>query len=144
MDEVVGIRDELRRPLTAFRSEMVKLSVALGATPLDSDFDEAAQNAWVERVEPALDELDELTRERRLIRTYGVELASGALGASAGLIVGLATRQPLDETMLSTTAGAAAAASAAIVRGSTSRDRRAAQLNAHPYYFLHQAEARLA
>ena len=151
MDEIVEIRDDLRRPLTAFRSEMVKLSVVLGSTPLEADFDEAAQNAWIEIVEKcqdvgvdAFDELDELTRERNLVRTYGVELATGAAGASAGLVVGLATHQPLDAAMLSTTVGAAAAASAAIVRGSIGRDRRAAALNAHPYYFLHQAETRLS
>jgi hypothetical protein len=144
MDEIVDIRDDLRRPLTAFRSEMVKLSVVLRSTPLEADFDEAAQNAWVEHVEPALDELGELTRERNLLRTYGFELATGAAGASAGLVVGLAIHQPLDAAMLTSTVSAAAAASTAIVRGSIGRERKAAALNAHPYYFLHQTEARLS
>lgn len=144
MDEIVDIRHDLRRPLTAFRSEMVRLSVALGSTPLEADFDEAAQNAWVEQVEPALNELDEMTREKNLLRSYGSELATGAAGASAGLVVGLATRQPLNAAMLTSTFGAAAAASAAIVRGSIGRERKAAALDAHPYYFLHQTETRLS
>ncbi|MEO8265356.1 MAG: hypothetical protein ABI706_07565 [Ilumatobacteraceae bacterium] len=45
--------------------------------------------------------------------------------------------------MLTSTVVAAAAASAAIVRGSIGREGQAAALYAHPYFFLHQTEARL-
>lgn len=141
MDEVVGIRDDLRSPLIRFRSEMVRVTAELKLDALDRDFDDSAMTLWYERVAPALDELNEVIAESGLIRTYGREAAL-ALGVPAanGMAIGLGTGNW-------TVASLWSMANLAVTSGRAANDARQRarhQTRSNPYFFLHTVDRRLA
>lgn len=82
MDEIVDVRSELATPLVRFRAEMVGVGRDLGVDAYDPAFEEAAEQAWIERVRPALLELEEMVEEGRLRHQFGAQLpTSGIVGA---------------------------------------------------------------
>ncbi|HVF14199.1 MAG TPA: hypothetical protein VM942_06335, partial [Acidimicrobiales bacterium] len=96
MDEIVDIRAELDRPLVRFRAEMVNVADGLGVEAFEPEFDQAAEEAWMSKVHPALLELEELVEEKRLRTQFGAKLpGSGVLGTVGGLITGIITHAPL-------------------------------------------------
>jgi hypothetical protein len=134
MSEVVDVRDELSRPLVRFRAEMVSISRGTEVDALDPDFERAAADIWVERVRPALIELDELVREKRLARQFVMALPGGGVaGVVGGLITGVMTGTPIAGTsMAAATASAVGATSAAF-----NRPRVEQEIRRRPYYLLH-------
>lgn len=124
MDVVLDARGKLREPLRGFRSGVMRLSRQLeesGISALDPQFERASADLYREHVAPALQEIDELSREmglrNALLRTSptvardvllatlalavttsgGIEdlakLAVGAVGAAGDLLGRAALRQ---------------------------------------------------
>lgn len=140
MDEVVDIRAELDRPLVRFRAEMVNVAGTLGVDAFDPAFDEAAEEAWISKVRPALVELEELVEEKQLRTQFGAKLpGGGVVGAAGGLVTGIITHAPL--IGVGVAAGAAVIAAAATVGGERAKLER--EIRQQPYYLLHQTEALL-
>jgi hypothetical protein len=140
MDEVVDIRAELDRPLVRFRAEMVNVAGTLGVDAFDPAFDEAAEEAWISKVRPALLELEELVEEKQLRTQFGAKLpGGGVVGAAGGLVTGIITHAPL--VGVGVAAGAAVIAAAAAVGGERAKLER--EIRQRPYYLLHRTEALL-
>ncbi len=140
MDEVVDVRCELRAPLVRFRPEMVRVARDLDVDASDPSFDEAAEQAWIENVRPALLELEEMVEERRLRQQFGAQLpASGVVGAVGGLVAGVITQAPLPGSAVAV-AAAAVAAGAATIRDRARLDR---EMRKRPYFLLHKTEGLL-
>lgn len=137
MDEVVDVRSELAVPLVRFRVEMVRVARDLDVDAFDPAFDEAAEQAWIEIVRPALLELEEMVEERRLRQQFGAQLpASGVVGAVGGLVAGVITQAPVPGSAVAVGA-AAVAAGAATMRDRARLDR---EMRKRPYFLLHKAE----
>jgi hypothetical protein len=141
MDEILDVRDELGRPLRKFRSQMVKISRDLGVDAYSGEFEEAAEQAWIEHVAPALDELDDLVREMRLPAQFGAALpGSGAISAVGGLVTGILA----GDVGVGAATGVAATGASGLAVAAVQRARLAQGLRNHPYYFLHRTEQLLA
>lgn len=141
MDEIVDIRSELAEPLVRFRAEMVRVSRDLGVDAYDPAFEDAAEQAWIENVHPALLELEEMVEERRLRHQFGIHLpTSGVVGAAGGLVAGVITQTPMTGSAFAVGAGAAVAGAAAMhERAQLDRD-----MLKRPYFLLHRTEELLA
>ncbi|MFJ5692800.1 hypothetical protein ACIP9X_02965 [Arthrobacter sp. NPDC093125] len=60
---VKDVREGLRGPLIRFRSAMSKLSVEATVHPLDASFDDFVEEVWLTSVAPAIEEVEELSRQ---------------------------------------------------------------------------------
>lgn len=137
MDEIIDVRLELRKPLTVFRSEMVRLARAMTVDAFDPAFASEAEEAWVERVAPALLELDELVEEKRLHRAFGRQAGGGgAIGAVGGLVTGLVTK----EAVFAASVGAAVATASTMVNAVALQRKIASEVRRRPYFFLYGTE----
>lgn len=83
MDEVLDLRQRLKAPLVRFRGEMTTLARGFEVRPIDSAFAVEVEDAWRERVEPALADIRESLAEHGLLR----EVRSVALGDPRRLLV---------------------------------------------------------
>jgi hypothetical protein len=145
VDEVLDIRDELRGPLTNFRSAMVAVSRDVEAAAYDEDFSGQVHDLWVETVAPAIDEIRQLVAENRYLHQLcGVAgrdaarlLAAGAVGALVG--VGVTAVADLPQLI----AGGSAAAGA-LLSPLWAKKVGAARIHQHRFYLLHATEAHLA
>jgi hypothetical protein len=66
VNEVLDIRSELISSLTHFRSAIVNVSDSFNCQPWDSGFEDDLQDAWVEIVAPALDDIDWAVHEKKI------------------------------------------------------------------------------
>jgi hypothetical protein len=97
-----------------FRAEMVNVAGNLGVDAFDPAFDEAAEEAWISKVRPALLELDDLVEEKHLRTQVGAKLSGGGVVGTAGcLVTGIITHPSL--IGVGVAAGAAVIAAAAAV-----------------------------
>lgn len=137
MDEIIDVRDELRRPLTDFRAEMVKVARDMKSDAFDPEFLAEAEESWVERVAPALEELHELVEEKRLHRLFGQQATAGGLiGAAGGLVTGLATQDALFGAAATTVAAATSTVASALAL----RRKLVKEIGRRPYFFLYRTE----
>lgn len=143
MDELIDVRAELSRPLIGFRSELVGLSRELGTSVLDPDFEEAATEAWRERVMPELQHLDELVEEKRLRRAFGLEASRGDLVAPTVVFAAGVITQDADMLAMTTLAGVGTAGISAAARAVQHRRDISRRIEASPYFFLHETDRRL-
>lgn len=141
MDEIVSIRADLAGPLVRFRGAMAEVARGFGIDPLAPSYEEAIQTAWVERVHPALLELDELVEERRFRKQFTEHAPlGGVLGAAGTLVAGLVSQGPLGTGA----AGMAAAAGATALGIAAERSKLESAIRRHPYYLLYGTEDLLA
>jgi hypothetical protein len=137
---VVELRDQLAEPLSRFRVAMAEIAAASDSEPLDDDdFDGFAQSVIRMKVSPALDELDELTRESRLRSVFLNDVAGDPysyVGPGMALVAAFGAAVP---ALIAAAIGAATP----LTRGiSHVRDRRR-ELRKHDYLFLLEAEHKL-
>lgn len=135
VDEVVGIRDELRSPLIRFRRELVQVVAEMQSRPWDGEFEHDVEAAWVSRVAPALLEIDELSAEKRLVKNYGAE-AAGMLVTAGSLFAGM---NLITASFVAAGGLAAAGTSIAAKRYTVAR-----KVALNPYFFLFEADRGLA
>lgn len=142
LDEVLDLRGELRPPLARFRNEMVKLSRDF-ARPIDQSFVADVEDAWRQRVAPALADIREALAEHGLLR----EVASVARGDVARLFseaggVMAASHANLVSLSDFVTVAAAAAVPALHTLGKAVNERLDARRDVQKqgFYFLHKLD----
>lgn len=144
LDDVLGIRESLADALPRFRGGVAEL-----AATFDSDmgapatFDEIAE-AWRAEVAPALNEIEELTKDSRFLRSLLLSsLNSGSTLAGGGMGVVTALTSDMDglAATLSTLAGAGIGATSDAIKEAITAKR---DLKRHKFYFLHQVDQLLA
>lgn len=141
MDEILDIRRDLAGPLVRFRSAMAEIARGFEIDPIDSTYDEAIQSAWVERVHPALLELEELVEQKRLRKQFVDRApAGGIIGAAGTLVAGLISHAPVGTGV----AGIATTVGATALGVLTERGKLDNAIRRHPYYLLYGAEERMA
>lgn len=147
MDEILDLRKELQGPLVRFRAALATVSREFEMRPIDKSFHAELEEAWRQRVLPALTEIRETLAEHGLLK----EIASIALGDPRRLMIeagGVIATGHADVVSLPglITAGLAAALPIADTVGralvKTLETRRDARKNA--FFFLHQLEAEAA
>jgi hypothetical protein len=141
MDEILDLRRELQEPLVRFRGEMASLSRTFNTRQFDREFRAEVEDAWRQRVEPALADIREALSEHGLLR----EAASVARGdvrrllvEAGGIFVAANTfRLSISNLM---TAGIAVGAPLADVLGRALNDSRSgtAAARSNSFYFLHR------
>lgn len=146
MDEVLDIRSELRKPLTQFRAEVVRLSADIADTALEPDFAAEVDAQWHGTVSPALQEIREIVEQNtylRRLRAQGTDsqrVVEGVTGFGGGGVLGVM----LGST--SATAFAVAAASmglGAALQARTERRDTDAEARKSGFWFLHEVDQRL-
>ncbi len=119
---------------------MVRIASGMTFDAVRPEFVEEAREVWVERVVPALDELDELVEERRLRRQFSAHAGAALPGAIGGLVTGVVTGETIFAGGVGVTA-AVAGTSLAIVEG---RRRVGAEIKRRPFFFLYRTEELLS
>jgi hypothetical protein len=140
--EVIDLRRELDAPLSRFRSEIAKLSKQFSRS-IDECFALEVEDAWRERVAPALADIRETLAEHGLLR----EVASVARGdvkaifAEAGGVVATSHVDLLHLSHL-VTLGVAAAIPSLHVLGKAVNQRLGAkrEVQKQGFYFLHRID----
>ena len=66
-DEIIDIRKELKRPLDNFRSAMLEYSQEINSVPWEEAFEYEAQKLYLEKVVPAVNEVEEACKENKLL-----------------------------------------------------------------------------
>lgn len=134
VDEVVGIRDELRVPLIRFRSAMVELGNAIESAAYEDGFSEEVDEIYRSRVEPAILDLEEAVHSNSYLRVLVGEVVSDAKAILAATITfGVAQSADLP-TLL---AGGAAVVPAIAAAGVKHR-QASTGIKKNEMYFLYQ------
>lgn len=139
LEELLQIRDALSEPLVRFRSTIVTTSRDMTAHSLEPDFESETRAIWRRDVAPELLDITKLLDDGRWHKTLWNELRPSMGKASAtgtGLLLGSPVQMPL------LTAGVALAAGTVLEAGHARKKLRQ-QVEKKPYYFIHQANARL-
>ncbi len=107
IDEVLDIRSELSVPLKAFRGEL--RSLARDMPQDDNDVDAFLRGVWVDRIQPALDEIDELSEENSYLKQLSDKAMDPTtmLPAVATFALGIAGLSGLAEMITAATSAAA-------------------------------------
>lgn len=91
VDEILDIREELKKPLIRFRSGIVKFSREIESASWDSDFPYEANQVFVEHVEPAILEIEEVCRSTsflaEFIPTLAEKPAFPAVSSTLGILL---------------------------------------------------------
>ncbi|MFL5798477.1 MAG: hypothetical protein ACJ77A_11170 [Actinomycetota bacterium] len=144
MDEVLDLRDRLANPLARFRSEMVSMAREFQTRSFDQGFAVEVQDAWRQRVEPALADIREGLAEHGFLQ----EVKSVALGdlkallVEAGGVIGIAHGNVISLSGLMT-ATMASGVPAAHMAGSAIKEMQTArrEIRKSAFYFLHRVGA---
>lgn len=143
MDEVISIRDELRAPLGRFRSGVRDISEGIEVEVTDEDFGAQVEEAWVTKVGPALDEIDQVVRTNSSLRSlagHAIRDPGGLMAGGASAFMQVAVGRP------GSLAAAVSLGVTGVVSGARAlRDRDVALYQAHgaQFYFLHGANERM-
>lgn len=150
-DELIGLRDELSGPLVRFRRATSELFRLFDAAQWDEEFQLEASKLIIEKVDPAIAELEELAKSKRYVRLLADEvlgdrlalagflgLAYGAFSAVTALIEG---RPPSPDEILP--AGAANMAIPTAWRALKRREEIGDMMR-HNDFFLYYGLRRLA
>lgn len=145
LDEITDIRTTLNNPLTRFRGEVASFSTAIASAPGTPDYEAEVDEFWLERIQPALQNLDEAVREDRyMTRLQTATVDAWAEASAAGGSAGAAT---LSLGLGPTAAGIAGVAAAAGVIGGKALAAGAGKDGAssdREFYFLHALGGGLA
>jgi hypothetical protein len=66
IDEVLGLRDEIKGPVVRFRGEVATIAKAFESRAIDEDFDIEVEDAWRMTVAPSLEDIREALAEHGL------------------------------------------------------------------------------
>jgi hypothetical protein len=138
-DVIADIRQSLREPLLRFRSAMADYSVASDTHPLDEDFEGYTGHIWRARIEPALVELEELTREASL-RTVFFEDVTSDLRTYAGPFLALTAASV---AKMSNLIAASVGVATPIISSLAHLRARRRAIRSHDFYFLHEVAQQL-
>ena len=118
-DEIFDIRKELEKPLVNFRSQIIQISKEVETAPWNRDFPSAVEQLFIEKIEPAIVEIEDACKSNRLLSSIISNLAKKPLVIPAtsaiGLVLSTSTQIPnVIAQALSLSAGGAILASEAI------------------------------
>jgi hypothetical protein len=142
VDEVLDIRAELAKPLTQFRSAMVSVSKEFTSEAWETDFDDEIQNAWVESVAPAIDEIEASVHDNRSLLTKAAGVAGVAHTSFPGLVVAAAGIGGHDDPVVLT--GAALSAGVPLLQALRDQRREDRDIRMQPFYFLYAVQQSLS
>jgi hypothetical protein len=138
-DVIADVRQSLQEPLLRFRSAMADYSVASDTHPLDEDFEGYTEYVWRTRIDPALAELEELTREASL-RTVFFEDVTSDLRTYAGPFLALTAASVAKMSNLIT---ASVGVATPILSSLAHMRARRRAIRSHDLYFLHEVARQL-
>jgi hypothetical protein len=141
VDEVLDIRSELAPSLRRFRGAMVTVSKTFTSKPWQSDFLDEVHDAWVEKVHPAIEAIEESVREDHSLLAMAADYVRAANTSLPGLaLVGAGLLGHAD----------VAQALGGVFQAPRRCSRSFAIVAAHgndvrmqPFYFLYRAEGAL-
>lgn len=140
IDEVLGLRDEIKGPVVRFRGEVATIAKAFESRAIDEDFDIEVEDAWRMTVAPALEDIREALAEHGLLK----EAASVVSGDFRKLLIEaggvfVAAHGPVVNISSIVAALAAASLPTADVAMKAARGSRHAKQAARrsAFYFLH-------
>jgi hypothetical protein len=143
VDEVLDIRSELASSLTRFREIMATISKDFTSKPWERDFEDEILDAWVERVQPALQAIEASVRDNRSLLGLLADVTGVVKNAWPGLhIVGTGLLGHGDVFHALDGAGAVGAA-APVFQKLRERESGSSSIRMQPFYFLYQAERAL-
>lgn len=92
VNEILDIRKELNAPLANYRKCMLNYSNGIQHMPWEEDFEMECTELYYKEVVPAVEEIDQLTKENSFLKNLGYNLVSDEnfVKSSGGLLVGLA------------------------------------------------------
>ncbi len=142
LDEVLDIRAELAEPLTRFRSAIVTVANGLTSEAWEINFEDEIHDAWVERVAPAIAEIQEWVRDRQSLLAMAAGIAGAANTSAPGLAVvaaGVAGHANAVAVL-----GGVAAGAAPVLQALRDRRNDASKIRMQPFYLLHATEHALS
>ena len=92
IDEIIDVRNDLSIPLVRFRSQMLKFSDDIQSCPWDKDFEFECIQLYAKEIAPALQEIDELTKETTFTKnlTRNILADSNFIKSASGLVISVA------------------------------------------------------
>ena len=141
MRAILEARETLRVPLAKFREAMARIQTELGTMSLDDDFQGAVQAMSETRIVPALQELEDVARQRRIGALLGRDLLASRDSGPAEAAISFSTATVAELPGL-----AALALGVGLDVGASSVYKRRAELkerqNENRLLFLYEAATR--
>jgi len=134
--EVLGIRDELKGPLVRFRAGMVEIADIIEAAPFEEGFQHEVQDIYVEKVGPALADMEDAVRQNAYLR----QLLGSAVADMKTTLTGFITLGVTQTADLSPLIAAGAAAGAATIQAAWNKQMVARRIRQQQLYFLYRTE----
>jgi hypothetical protein len=141
VDEIVDIRSELAPALTQFRSKMVTVSKAFSSGPWETDFEDEVHDAWVEEVNPALENIDASVRDNASLLSVSAGLGGAASSAYPGLAIAAAGLA--GHLGAVTLVGGALAGVTPLLKALHSQKIGKHEVRMQPFYFLYSLDQAL-
>ncbi len=127
--------------MTLFRSEMVSISRDFVSEAWEADSEDSQQDAWVEKVSPALQAIEESVRENKSL----LELATGVAGhinaSYPGLVI--AGGSVMGHVGGVAAVGGAMSAVSPLLLALKTRREKSREIRMQPFYFLYSVERAL-
>jgi hypothetical protein len=144
VDQVLGIRRELDRPLVRFRSALIKFSETIKSAAWDKDFPSDAETVFMKEVAPAILDIEDASKSNKFVVTIIRGLAEKPLAVPSGSLIGLAisTFSGLPEA-LAISLGAGVAASTIIFDAYKAWSEKNLKVQQNTMYFYYQAAKKL-
>jgi hypothetical protein len=136
VSEVLDIRSDLREPLVRFRAAVVEIGERIRTGAPGSEFRDEVQDIYVRQVLPALQEIEELTRDNAYMKVLLGEVLMDGKTILTGLIaMGVARSVDVPELAAAGVASAVAAAKAGFAKHQQQK-----QISRHQFYFLYRTD----
>jgi hypothetical protein len=136
--EVLDIRERLRPPLVRFRAAMVEMERLIEVGAHESDFAAEVEDLYIEKVAPALQEMEEAIADDKYLRQLvGAGVADAKTYASGGLALGVALFAQVPHlTAVASGVGASAVTAAAQAAWKSRAGKR--ETERHQLFFLYK------
>lgn len=87
IDEILDIRKELQRPLIRFRAAMIDFSSDIKNAAWDNDFNLDAENVFIQKVEPAIQDIEDSIRSNSIISRIVQNISRDSVASGSLLAV---------------------------------------------------------
>jgi len=151
VDEIIDIRKGLDGPLIRFRSKVLSYAESIQSLPWDDDFEYKCSMLYDKDVAPAVQEIDELSRENSFVRNLTGKIASDerlwesvpglAISVAAGFIPSFTDAISADTAILAT--GGAWAAQKIVATYKEHQEKKR-EISKKDLYFYYKAGKRLS
>jgi phage antirepressor YoqD-like protein len=138
MHEILDIRERLRPPLVRFRAAMIEMERLIDAAAHDEEFGSEIADIYLEKVAPALQEIDEAVQDDKYLRQLAGALVGDAKTyVSGGLSLAVAMFAQVPDLVAVATGLGVGATTAAVQAGWRSAERQR-QTERHQLFFLYK------